>query len=93
MTNRGERAARDFVLAAGAWSAPISAQLGLKLPMQPGKGYSITMDRPAVCPQIPCYLYERRVVATPWPSGYRLGGTMEFSGSDTASFPPTASEA
>jgi len=83
VTNRGERAARDFVLAAGAWSAPIAAQLGLKLPMQPGKGYSITMDRPAVCPQIPCYLYERRVVATPWPSGYRLGGTMEFSGFDT----------
>jgi D-amino-acid dehydrogenase len=23
------------------------------------------------------------VVATPWPSGYRLGGTMEFSGFDT----------
>jgi D-amino-acid dehydrogenase len=80
VTNRGERAARDFVLAAGAWSAPVAAQLGLKLPMQPGKGYSITMDRPAVCPQIPCYLHERRVVATPWPSGYRLGGTMEFSG-------------
>jgi D-amino-acid dehydrogenase len=84
VTNRGERAARDFVLAAGAWSAPVAAQLGLKLPMQPGKGYSITMDRPAVCPQIPCYLYERRVVATPWPSGYRLGGTMEFSGFSTA---------
>ena len=84
VTNRGERAARDFVLAAGAWSAPVAAQLGLKLPMQPGKGYSITMDRPAVCPQIPCYLHERRVVATPWPSGYRLGGTMEFSGFSTA---------
>ncbi|MBI5578001.1 MAG: FAD-dependent oxidoreductase [Deltaproteobacteria bacterium] len=84
VTNRGEYAARDFVLAAGAWSVPLFARLGLKLPMQPGKGYSITMERPAVCPQIPCYLYERRVVATPWPSGYRLGGTMEFSGFSTA---------
>jgi D-amino-acid dehydrogenase len=83
VTNRGEYDARDFVLAAGAWSAPIAAQLGLKLPMQPGKGYSITMARPGVCPQFPCYLYERRVVATPWPSGYRLGGTMEFSGFST----------
>jgi D-amino-acid dehydrogenase len=51
--------------------------------MQPGKGFSITMDRPAVCPQIPCYLYERRVVATSWPSGFRLGGTMQFAGFDT----------
>jgi D-amino-acid dehydrogenase len=84
VTNRGEFTARDFVLAAGAWSAPVAAQLGLKLPMQPGKGYSITMARPAMCPQIPCYLHERRVVATPWPSGYRLGGTMEFSGFSTA---------
>ena len=84
VTSRGEYAARDFVLAAGAWSAPVAAQLGLKLPMQPGKGYSITMARPAVCPQIPCYLHERRVVATPWPSGYRLGGTMEFSGFSNA---------
>jgi len=79
-TGRGDVSAEHYVLAAGAWSAAIAKQLGLKLPIQPGKGYSITMERPAVCPRIPCYLYERRVVATPWPSGYRLGGTMEFSG-------------
>jgi D-amino-acid dehydrogenase len=79
-TSRGGYSARDFVLAAGAGSGPIAARLRLKLPIQPGKGYSITMNRPGVCPGIPCYLHERRVVATPWPSGYRLGGTMEFSG-------------
>jgi D-amino-acid dehydrogenase len=83
VSGRGDFSADDYVLAAGAWSVPVAAQLGLKLPIQPGKGYSITMQRPAVCPQIPCYLYERRVVATPWPSGYRLGGTMEFSGFST----------
>jgi D-amino-acid dehydrogenase len=79
-TAKGERSAEHYVLAAGAWSAAIARQIRVKLPVQPGKGYSLTMGRPAVCPQIPCYLYERRVVATPWPSGYRLGGTMEFSG-------------
>jgi D-amino-acid dehydrogenase len=79
-TAKGEFSADHYVLAAGAWSAAIAQQMGLKLPIQPGKGYSLTMKRPAACPQIPCYLYERRVVATPWPSGYRLGGTMEFSG-------------
>ncbi len=82
VTGRGEFSADTYVLAAGAWSAPMAGQLGLKLPIQPGKGYSITMGRPAVCPATPCYLYERRVVATPWPSGYRLGGTMEFGGFD-----------
>jgi D-amino-acid dehydrogenase len=84
VTPQGEFAAGEVVLAAGAWSAPIAAQLGLHLPLQPGKGYSITMARPAVCPRIPCSFAERRVVATPWPSGYRLGGTMEFSGFSTA---------
>jgi D-amino-acid dehydrogenase len=79
-TARGDLSAEHYVLAAGAWSAAIARQMNVRLPIQPGKGYSITMERPAVCPQIPCYLYERRVVATPWPSGYRLGGTMEFSG-------------
>jgi D-amino-acid dehydrogenase len=80
LTNRGAFAAREVVLAAGAWSAPVAASLKLRLPLQPAKGYSITMSRPAVCPQIPCSFSESRVVATPWPSGYRLGGTMEFSG-------------
>ena len=81
-SGRGEFSADTYVLAAGAWSAPVAGQLGIKLPIQPGKGYSITMGRPAVCPATPCYLYERRVVATPWPSGYRLGGTMELRGFD-----------
>jgi D-amino-acid dehydrogenase len=80
VTDRGEREAREVVLAAGVWTAPVAAQLKLRLPLQPGKGYSLTMTRPAVCPRIPCSFSERRVVATPWPSGYRLGGTMEFSG-------------
>jgi D-amino-acid dehydrogenase len=83
VTSRGTLAAREVVLAAGAWSAPVAAQLRLRLPLQPARGYSITMSRPAVCPQIPCSFSEKRVVATPWPSGYRLGGTMEFSGFGT----------
>jgi D-amino-acid dehydrogenase len=69
-----------YVLATGAWTAQLTKPLKLNLPVQPGKGYSLTMPRPATCPQLPCYFYERSVVATPWESGFRLGGTMEFSG-------------
>lgn len=79
-TTAGRFTADQFILAAGAWSPAIARQLGLRIPVQPGKGYSITMARPAACPGVPCYLAERNVVATPWQSGYRLGGTMEFSG-------------
>jgi D-amino-acid dehydrogenase len=81
-TPHGRYTADRFVLAAGVWSADILRRTGIRIPVVPGKGYSITMERPAACPRIPCYLYERNVVVTPWASGYRLGGTMEFSGFD-----------
>jgi len=78
--------ARDVVIAAGAWSPRIGARLlgssVLQRLMQPGKGYSITYERPAVMPRRPLVLHERSVCVTAWPSGFRLGSTMEFSGYD-----------
>ncbi|WP_024890890.1 NAD(P)/FAD-dependent oxidoreductase [Luteimonas huabeiensis] len=82
-TVRGRFAARDLVLAAGAWSPKIGRALGLRIPVQPGKGYSITYSRPALAPKRPIVLKERSVCVTVWDSGYRLGSTMEFSGYDT----------
>ena len=79
-TVKGSFKADEFVLATGAWAPQMLRQLNLDLPVQPGKGYSITMERPGICPTYPCYLHEKNMVATPWKSGYRLGGTMEFSG-------------
>lgn len=83
-TTRGARHGRDVVLAAGAWSPKFARSAGLAaLPIQPGKGYSITYDRPALAPSHPVVLRERSVCVTTWPSGFRLGSTMEFSGYDT----------
>ena len=79
-TVKGRFKADEFILATGAWAPRTLRQLNLDLPVQPGKGYSITMERPDICPTYPCSLYEKSMVATPWQSGYRLGGTMEFSG-------------
>jgi D-amino-acid dehydrogenase len=56
--------------------------LDLKVPIQPGKGYSITMSRPDPCPRRALVLREPSVCVTAWASGYRLGSTMEFSGYD-----------
>jgi len=86
-TIQGRYEADAFVMATGAWAPRTARQLGLNLPVQPGKGYSITMERPGICPEIPCMLYEKSVVVTPWKSAYRIGGTMEFSGYDL-SLPP-----
>ena len=54
----------------------------MPIPIQPGKGYSITYDRPARTPRRPLVLKERSVCVTAWDDGYRLGSTMEFSGYD-----------
>ena len=80
VTARGEFTADRYVVALGAWSRQLAQRLGARIPVQPGKGYTLTMHRPAVCLQIPCYMFETNVVATPWQDAYRLGGTMEFSG-------------
>jgi D-amino-acid dehydrogenase len=82
-TPRGRYAAREVVIAAGAWTLPLSHRLGVHLPLQPGKGYSITYPAYEGQPAIPCYFHEPNVVATPWRSGFRLGGTMAFQGYDT----------
>lgn len=76
--------ADQVVLALGAWSPLLGRQLGLRLPIQPGKGYSITYARPSRPPQLPLVLKERSVCVTSWGSGYRLGSTMEFAGYDAS---------
>ena len=58
------------------------APLGLRLPIQPGKGYSITWTAQAQAPRRPLLLKDRSVCVTAWGSGFRLGSTMEFSGHD-----------
>lgn len=71
-----------FVIAAGAWTPKWNETIGARIPIQPGKGYSLTMPRPSICPKIPLIFPETRVAATPFRSGYRLGSTMEFAGYD-----------
>ncbi|HLI17441.1 MAG TPA: FAD-dependent oxidoreductase [Rhodanobacteraceae bacterium] len=82
LTSRGEFSGERVVMALGAWTPPIAARLDLKVPIQPGKGYSITMSRPDPCPRHALVLREPSVCVTAWDSGYRLGSTMEFSGYD-----------
>jgi D-amino-acid dehydrogenase len=80
-TAAGELRADEYVLCGGSWSPILGRELGLKLPMQAGKGYSLTLPNPRQRPQICAILTERRCAVTPiGGGGLRFGGTMEMTG-------------
>lgn len=81
-TDQGPREGREAVIALGAWTPAFARRLGIRAPIQPGKGYSITYSRPTRVPRHPMVLKDRSVCVTVWESGFRLGSTMEFSGHD-----------
>jgi len=83
-TSNGTIDCDSLVLATGALAPKLSPQLGVKLHIQPGKGYSITTNHPNPCPKIPLILEDHAVAVTPFESGFRLGSTMEFTGYDNS---------
>jgi D-amino-acid dehydrogenase len=72
--------ADEFVLAGGSWSPQLGRKLGLKIPVQAGKGYSLTLPQPRQLPKICSILTEARVAVTPMDGSLRVGGTMEIAG-------------
>jgi len=83
-TSKGELRADHYVFAAGAWSSELATELGCSLPIEPGKGYSLTMPKPDPCPQYPMLFPEHRIGVTPFDAGYRIGSMMEFVGFDSS---------
>ncbi len=82
ITSQGEMPADQVVIATGAWTPKLRGMLRCPIPIQPGKGYSLTMPRPKLCPRLPLLFEEHRVAITPMQTGYRIGSTMEFTGYD-----------
>ncbi len=73
---------QHLVVAAGSWSGKLLRRSGNRLPMQDGKGYSLTLERPFLKPSIPSILHEARVAITPMGDDLRISGTLEISGMD-----------
>ena len=69
-----------FVLAAGAWTGPLSRAFGEPLPVRPGKGYSVEVPRYGLRSAV--NLSDAKVAVTPFEGRLRLAGTMEFGGLD-----------
>jgi D-amino-acid dehydrogenase len=89
-TTRGDFRPGQVVIAAGAWSGECARALGLRLTLQPVKGYSITVKAPRNAPRRPVLLTEGSVAVSPSGDRLRFGGVLEMSGLDQAISPGRA---
>ncbi len=79
---------RQVLLCAGAWSAPLAASLGYRVPLDTERGYHITVPWPqGAAPAAawtsmrrPIASIEHNVIMTPMTDGLRMTGTVEFGG-------------
>jgi D-amino-acid dehydrogenase len=81
----GERFTADcYVVAAGSYSPLLMKQLGIRVPVRPAKGYSLTFERPKLDPpfQIPVCDDDFHAVVVPLENVIRVAGTAEFTGYD-----------
>jgi D-amino-acid dehydrogenase len=77
--------ARRFVVAAGCRTPGLLKTAGLSLPIQPVKGYSLTVsvDRPADLCTVAIVDDRMHAAVTPLGNRLRVAGTAEFAGFDT----------
>ena len=73
--------ADQCVLAAGVASVQLARGVGLELPIEPAKGYSITIDGESLVP-VPMMLAEAQVVVTPMGDSTRLTTGLDLVGVD-----------
>jgi D-amino-acid dehydrogenase len=82
LTSQGQMTADRYVFATGAWSSSLAADLDCDIPVEPGKGYSVTMSKPATMPGYPMLFPEAHIGVTPFADSYRIASMMEFVGFD-----------
>lgn len=83
----GERICADhYVVAAGSYSTLLMQQAGVRLPVRPAKGYSITFENKEMPPLLnrPIIDHHLHVVIVPFTDATRIAGTAEFAGYDTS---------
>ena len=79
-TGQGAEPCDAVVVAAGAWSKALAAQLGSHPPLDTERGYHLTVGEPGVVPRLPVYSTTRAFVCTPLETGLRIAGTVELGG-------------
>jgi D-amino-acid dehydrogenase len=76
--------ADELVLASGSWARQTASLMELKIPLMPGRGYSVTLENSPYKINYPSVLIEGRVALTPMDGNkIRFGGTMEITSHKT----------
>jgi glycine/D-amino acid oxidase-like deaminating enzyme len=82
-TDGGDLPCERLVIAAGAYSHRLAAQLGTRVPLEAERGYHVMLPKPGVTmPRLPVLDYDHSFYATPMENGLRFAGTAEFAGID-----------
>jgi D-amino-acid dehydrogenase len=83
LTSKNEYEADLVVVATGAWSRELVSMLDSRIPLMPGRGYSVTLPVGNFKLNYPSILMEGRVAITPMNDKIRFGGTMEITPTNT----------
>ena len=81
-TDAGPIDADAVVIAAGAHSRPLAAQLASDVPLETERGYHAMLASPGIAPRIPVASGEGKYFVTPMEEGLRIAGTVELAGLD-----------
>ena len=81
-TNQGDIESDVIVLAAGAWSRGLAAELGASIPLDTERGYHVMLPNPEKGIRRPTVHGERVLCLSPMEQGIRLASQVEFAGLD-----------
>jgi D-amino-acid dehydrogenase len=79
-TDGGPIDADVVVIAAGAHSRPLCAQLGSDVPLETERGYHAMLASAGIAPRMPVASGEGKYFVTPMEEGLRIAGTVELAG-------------
>jgi D-amino-acid dehydrogenase len=81
-TSREKLVADRVIVAGGMWSSELLAKLGVRIPLEAGKGYSVTASGSGIKPRHALKLAEPNVACSPFDEAVRISGIFELGGRD-----------
>lgn len=81
-TDKARRSADAYVLSLGSWSPLVARDAGLRLPIYPAKGYSITLPVSGLAPRVSITDDQHKMVYSRLGDRLRAAGTAELAGWD-----------